>query len=256
MIDFTQEFKTYSNSDLLKITNNPDDYQPLAVEAAQAILATRQVSGQDFEIAAKDLFVLRQENEARRQKKQQLENKVKNIGTSFLSVVNPVQTEPSSADRTINIVSIVFGVFSLFILYSGFGMLRFIFSGNQASLDLGTDLYLLHFIILPIATISFFERKKMGWVLLSVFLTYSVIDTVGRFILTLKTHLSVSALANLFPQYSPIMFIWPFLFFGGALWVICKPRIIEIFSINRNALLKSIGITVILTLIMIYISFI
>ena len=37
MTEFTERFKTYSNTELLKIIDNPDDYQPLAVEAANSI---------------------------------------------------------------------------------------------------------------------------------------------------------------------------------------------------------------------------
>jgi hypothetical protein len=47
MTDFTEKFTAYSNTDLLKIIDSPDDFQPLAVETAKSIFASRQLSDKD-----------------------------------------------------------------------------------------------------------------------------------------------------------------------------------------------------------------
>lgn len=107
MIDFKKQFETYNNIDLIKIIEEPNDYQPLAVEAAQIILATRQVTDRDFEIAKNELAVLNQDKEFKNQKALEFETKIKNIGVSILAAVNPLQTKPISSDRTIKILSII-----------------------------------------------------------------------------------------------------------------------------------------------------
>ena len=55
MTDFTEKFKTYSNTELLKIIDNPDLYQPLAVETANSIIASRQLTDQEFANAKAEL---------------------------------------------------------------------------------------------------------------------------------------------------------------------------------------------------------
>ncbi|MEO8403605.1 MAG: hypothetical protein ABI480_03385, partial [Chitinophagaceae bacterium] len=41
--DFSYYYKTISDADLLSILENPDDYQPEAIEAAKNELITRQL---------------------------------------------------------------------------------------------------------------------------------------------------------------------------------------------------------------------
>ena len=86
MNDFTEKFKTYSNTDLLKIIESPDDYQPLAVETAKIIFSSRQLSEEDIENAKADLESQRQEKEIQTQKKRKIAltaEYVKNIAKSI-----------------------------------------------------------------------------------------------------------------------------------------------------------------------------
>src|SRR5687767_12431581 len=48
MSDFHQRFQHYSNIDLLKIVNRPDNYQPEAIETAKQILSSRLVSDEEL----------------------------------------------------------------------------------------------------------------------------------------------------------------------------------------------------------------
>ena len=45
--NFYEEYKSYSNFELLKILKQPADYQPAAVDAATLILKEREVSEQE-----------------------------------------------------------------------------------------------------------------------------------------------------------------------------------------------------------------
>ena len=248
MTDFTEKFTTYSNSDLLKIIESPNDYQPLAIETAQTILASRQLSDQDVEIAKKELATLRQEKKAKDQKKKNLENTVKNIGASVLSTVNPIQSETPNSDKLIKIISIIFGGLFLFQLYKEFGMISFMFTDSEAKWDFSMVLYFWPLVIVPTATILFFKRKKFGWTLLAIFLTYSAVNSIGLFILAFNMNSSgISALDNIFPQTSPTTHIFTLLFFAGILWAICKEGIREIYTIDKKYMFKTIGIIATLT---------
>jgi hypothetical protein len=49
MNQYTELYKPLSNSDLLKIINNPNDYQLSAIEAAKSELADRQLTEVELE---------------------------------------------------------------------------------------------------------------------------------------------------------------------------------------------------------------
>lgn len=246
MTDFTGKFTTYSNTDLLKIIDSPDDYQPLAVETAKNIFASRQLSDKDIESAKGELALLRQEKEAKDQKN--IENKAKNIGASVLSTVNPIQAETPNTDKIIKIISIVFGGLFLFQLYKEFGMISFMFTDSGAKWDFSMVLYFLPVLIVPTATILFFKRKKSGWTLLAIFLSYSAVSSIGLFILTLNREPSAfPSLDNIFPQTSPTTHIMTLLFFAGTLWTICKKEIREIYSVDKKYMFRTIGIIATLT---------
>jgi len=111
--------------------------------------------------------------------------------------------------------------------------------------------YFLPLILLPTATILFGLRKKSGWVLMASYLTYSVICT---FVLTIMTwnmkSIGIPALDNLFPQTSLTTKTLTTLFFGGTLWVLTKAEIKKQYEINKQTLIKTIGIAILLTILL------
>lgn len=251
MTDFTEKFTTYSNTDLLKIIDSPDDYQPLAVETAKTIFASRQLSDKDIEIATAELDALKQEKEAKDQKKKDLENKMKNVAASVLSMANPIQAETPNSDKIIKIVSIVFGGLFLFRLYKELGMISFMFTDSEAKWDFSMVLYFLPLLIVPTATILFFKRKKIGWTLLAIFLSYSAVGSIGLLIMTLNSEPSIF-LDLLFPQISPETYIMTLLFLAGILWTICKKEIREIYSVDKKFMYGTIGIIAVITVLTTY----
>ncbi len=248
MTDFTEKYTTYSNTDLLKIIDSPDDYQPLAVETAKTIFASRQLSDKDIEIATAELDALKQKKEEKDQKKKALENKVKNIAASVLSTVNPIQAETPNSDKIIKIVSIVFGGLFLFQLYQEYEMISFMFTDSGAKWDFSVVLYFLPLLIFPTATILFFKRKKIGWSLIASFLSYSAVGYIGLFIFTVNSEPSnFPVLDNIFPQTSPSTHIVNSLFFAGILWAICKEEIREIYTVDKKYMFRTIGVIATIT---------
>jgi len=252
-MDFTKTFKDYSNTDLLKIIHNPNEYPSQAVETAKTIFASRQLSEEEIEIVKAELAIQQEGKEVKRQKINNIENKMKNIGTLLLNNVNPIQAETATAEKLIKIISIVFCGLFIFKIYKEFGMISFMFTNNEAKWDFSMMLYFLPFVIIPIATFLFFKRKKIGWTLLAVYLTYSAISSFGLFILTINMKSSgVAILDSIFPQASPITHILTLAFWGGILWTISKGNIREIYSIDKKYMLATIGIVGILTILTTY----
>jgi hypothetical protein len=248
MTDFTEKFTTYSNSELLKIIESPDDYQPSAVETAKIIFETRNLSDKEIEMAEIKLEELKLEKEAKENKRLNLEKKTKIMASSFLSMVNPIQIEEPTTDKIIRNISIVLGGLFLFGLYKDFGMISLIFNKSTGKLDIFLVFCFLPFFIIPFASILFFKRLKIGWTLLSIFLSYSVVSSFKLLIIILnRTFSNIPAFDNFLPKSSLIGNIISFLFYIGILLIISKEEIREVYSIDKRHMFISIIISALLT---------
>lgn len=126
---------------------------------------------------------------------------------------------------------------------------------SEAKWGLSDLLYILPLIILPTATILFFKRKKIGWTLLSIFLTYSAVGPVVLFLMTFNRQSSgITVLDDMLPETSA--YLITLLFYGSCLWTICKEDIRDIYSVDKNKMLTTIGIVATVTAIITFIIFI
>ena len=247
MNPFSEKYKLSRTSDLLKIIEFPDDYQPLAVEAAKYEIADRQLTDIELNEAKAELEFQRQENKIRIDKKGEIENNVKKNITNFLNTFNPIQKSIPTSDKLIKLISIVFGAISFYQIYKEFNFITSLFTFNSGHWDLWVVSYLLPMIFLPIAIVLFWIRKKIGWILLTIFLTYSVINAISLLYMILSNKSSgYSIIDSLFPSPSSTETILSLLFFGGALLTICKNSVREKYKIDKRQLIASIGITTVL----------
>lgn len=237
MNNFTEKFKTYSNAELLKIIENAVDYQPLAVETAKTIVSSRQLTNEDIEDAKAELESQRQAKEVHAQKVKNVENKVKNIAESILETINPIQTETPTTDKIIKIISIVFGGLFLLQLYKEFSMLSYMFS-VRADWDFSMVLYYIPLLFLPTAAYLFYKRTKIGWILLSIYLTYSAVTSISLFFLALNREPSgIPALDSLYPTTSSSKYVLTLIFFGATLWFICNSKMRDVYRIDKKTMI-------------------
>jgi len=110
-MEFDEKFKTYSNTDLLRVIENPNDYQFQAVETAKTIFSDRQLSEMEIKIARDELEIERQDKSKKEQQKIAVENKVINVGKTIFDHINPIQKETPTSEKTIRIISILFDDF-------------------------------------------------------------------------------------------------------------------------------------------------
>lgn len=146
------------------------------------------------------------------------------------------------------------GLLFLLQIYRDFGIIRFMFTNPEARWDFSMALYLLTLLIIPAALFLFFKRMKIGWTLLTILLTYIVVSFVNLFILMFKLW-GNSKFDNLLTETILIKDILTLAFLGGVLWIICKRNIRKIFNVDRKYMLTTIGITVILTSLLVYLMF-
>ncbi|MDR2920333.1 MAG: DUF1542 domain-containing protein [Tannerella sp.] len=253
-MDFTERFNSYSNSQLLGIIENPNDYQPEAVETAKAIISHRQLTDNELEIAKNELDAEKQKIISKEQQEKEMYEELKNFGESVLENISPVQRKSFNANKTIKIISILLGVMFLFRLYSEFKMIRFIFTDYATEWDLSMVFNYLPLLILAISAILFWMKKKAGWILAGVSLTHDAFGAIQMFyILWSRQSKEPNLLIDfMLPSVPPVYHIGAFLFFMGMIIVICRKNIRAIFSVEKLTMILTIALTVLIIWLTIY----
>ncbi|WP_166965394.1 hypothetical protein [Yeosuana marina] len=253
MTEFTELYQKLSNSELLKIISEAEKYNPIAIETAKTEIESRQLTEQELNQAKSQ--ITEKENTKKREieKRKQREEKIKKSTSTLFETINPIQNGIQTPEKIIRLTILIFGGLAIYRLYQQFGMFQVIFHEGISDWDFSMVEYFFPIIILPIAVILFWKRKKIGWILLSIFLTYSAFNTVVLFFMNLGRQPSgIPALENLFPTVSSGVYIMTLLFFGGFLFLNCKEEIRNFFKISKQTMIATIVLTFIVNLIFIY----
>lgn len=246
-MEFNERFKRYSNTELLRVIDNPDSYQSKAIKVAKELLSDRQLTEEEIKSAKEELEMERQKKSDEKLKKRAVENKFRNVAKSMFDNLNPIQKEKPTSEKTIKTISLLFGGLFLFQLYKEFGTIISTLADNPAEWDVSVALFFLPLIVLSIAIILFYKRKKSGWLLLTLFLTYSAIFEIGFFIVMFNIYSSSSIGFNgLLPQNLPIVNLFLFLFFAGTIWAISRKNVRDIYGISKQTMILTISIMAII----------
>lgn len=239
MNQFSERYKSLYNSDLLKIINNPGDYQPLAVETAKIELNTRQLTAEELEIANKEYESQQVKEQARIEKQHALENISKRTLFSMLEIIK----RPPPKRRIKIIISMIFILMLLFQAIGKISLVSYMFTDDGAGWDLAMVILLLPLLLIPISLLLFWFNKKTGWVLLSVYIIYLACYSIIEFYELFSVQYPEDA--PIHRSYSPMSF-FPFLFFqifffGGMIWAMCRNDIRQDYRIDKKTLFISIG---------------
>jgi hypothetical protein len=243
MNPFSENYKSLKNSDLLNIIRNPQDYQPLAVEAANNELTNRQLSNEELAEAEFEFELVQKERENKIEKQREIESKLMNVGTTLAETLNPVQKSELTSDNAIRLLTIVFGGMSIYRLYAAYRDIKNI--SDIAYFDwIGGLFSLVLLFLVPIATFQFWKRKKNGWILFSILFTFGCLSAIKIAIFAIHLQLSnIPGIERFIGPMNPVVYAMTFAFYAAALWMICKPNIREIYNIERDEMFRRIGIS-------------
>ncbi len=244
---FAQLYKTWPADQLLDIINNPDEYQPVALEAARAELDSRQLSEADLE-SAFALHAGRQKEKADRQRKAaSIDHHIQSAGSTIAEALRPVENV-LKVDKQIRYVSIAFGVIALINLYRELPSLRYMFSDSSAVWDMGMVWYLLLPFLFPAAVVMFWFRKKLGWIFSALFFAYALAGALIFLFSVLTSRLEFGA--GLYAGPSPTTLLGSVLIYGGATWVLTKASIRKAYGIDKPVMWLSMAAGVVIVLLM------
>lgn len=194
--NFCDQYKNYSNIDLLKILKQPNNYQAAAVDAAMQILKERQVSETEF-LQADEYF---QDIQAKEQIKKNKINFYKEKAADFLEPVLKPTTEVKP-HKWINILLLVITLQYIWTLFiNGKHLISFIGfvidckhngfdSSNEpitywqcvlSSFDITIFFEFISIIYVPIICYLLYKRRRWGWILLFADNLFVFISLLGQ----------------------------------------------------------------------------
>ena len=250
-MDFIKQFEEYSTIRLLSIIDNPNDYQPDAVDAAKTLLSDRQLSDEEIELARNELNA---ETQTKEQKERASKDKLTNAYKYVFDTVNPMKEKNSSAEKTIRNITVAFGAIILLYLLRNNEILHFIFYNVLPDWDTGTFFSFLPLVVCITSIILFYKKKRIGWFLLAIYLIYSSITEIWMLIMVLSIQPTgiESIDVILLPYASITVYIVLFIFYTGIARTISKENIRSVYSINKQTMIYTISITALAVVLMIY----
>ena len=248
MNEFTERFKSKTNSELIHIVENPAGFQELAVEAAVAEIKKRDLSDDELKEAEEILIGEKEAALTKSQKKKEQEDKVLEGMSTVVGVFNPIQNG-TATDRIITAIVIVFSFMWAYNLYNQFYIFQYTFTTGDFGVDLSLLLILRPLIFLPVAIFLFWKRQKAGWVLLAAEITFKLVEKVYSLILSIGMEpTGVELLDTMFPPVPISSYLITIACWLATLWAIGQRSIRAEFTISLSTMRITIVVTVMLGL--------
>jgi hypothetical protein len=230
---FAEKYKTLSTAQLLEIIDTPENYQPLAITAAEDELLDRNPYVAEMTEARAENGARNAEKEAKSEKKKSFEDKIINVAGSVIETISPVQKTPSSLNRVILLISIVFALLGLFRLYTFYDESRYLLADNYRMVLNITLPALFEGIYLLGTAFMFWKKMKWGWIFLVVYLFFAPVGAFIMFAIELwRSHFPFSASAGLMQEYTRSA-LFGGLFFGSCIWFAYKRSVKEVYKIDK-----------------------
>lgn len=240
--DFSRYYKRLSNTELLEILEDPGTHQASAIEAAKNEFANRKLSKEEIYNAKADLRDKQLFTEKKFETRSKILNEIEKKRNSSIAFFNPNENGISKNEKRIRFITL--GLSALFLIYliKDVQTIRF-FTMYMTDIPAEFVAILLPMLILPVALILFWKRRPVGWRLLAIWLTYSILEsTVSLFVSD-----NSGPLDYLIPTPSMSGILINLVIVCGTLFTICQSNIREEFTINKKNMTSVLILTVVFT---------
>ncbi|QHI39052.1 hypothetical protein IMCC3317_44530 [Kordia antarctica] len=253
MTEFIERYKKLSDKELLAIIANASSYTSIALEAAKQELIARGISPDHLAELETQNIIDTKEKEALLQKRKVERERSKTDFFTLFITVNPFLKQLASHERLIRIMSWIFTVISIYVIFVLVYFIKtygYLFTVNQYEIGeyfdyqfsrygIGTSYLLLCLVyiisIIP-GTILFWKRKRLGWVLTTF---YMVSVAVGLFFLllyyTTKPGYQFNRMVDEFMMSDlPMWYSLYIAFLVFCLYVLFKGKVKNVFKIKKG----------------------
>jgi len=244
-----ENIQSLTNDELILMLEQSQNYLPGAIEIAKQEFQRRSITEEQV-VEARN-YHLQQERKREEQKDkirksiQPGENRFREVLRTF----DPLTTDIPRTERAIRIIVIVFGCIAVYGLLTNY-KIGWIYFGEIGRSPFLSILALFDFVMPVLSIFFFYKRKKIGWILLVMLLTYSAVFEVLQIIAV--SSLKEESLVFIRPP-SLFSLITGFLFYSLTIWAICKKSLRDVFKVDKETALKSILFTAVLVSLMTYI---
>jgi hypothetical protein len=159
--NFHDQYKDYSNIELLKIVRQPNEYQTEAVDAATSILKERSISETDIQQV--DTYF--EEIEAKAKQKSEKLNSYKEKAADFLQPIVKPGPEVKPA-KWLNILLLFIGLDYVWMFYNSIKRIVSISRCRNCTFDITIVLTIVTLIYVPVIFFLLFKKRRWGWILL------------------------------------------------------------------------------------------
>jgi hypothetical protein len=216
----------------------PNDYTPEALSAAEAELASRQISEEELEAAHKAV----DERVAIEHVKKQLKRDRTDAITQTLDGV-AMELMPGNAkwrhpERAILVITVLSILLVIIGVASDIPMIRYAF--YVGIIESGYAPILVMYAVWLAAAILFYARYKFAWYALMLLNMFALISMCANLIVYQLGPMPLHVYEDRSETNAKSLF--GLLFFGSQLYVILRPEMLEIFNINPR--IKNILISV------------
>ncbi len=246
--DYKTLYKNHSNQELLKIINQPEQYQPEAIAAAKEILAAREVSEEDEHEVKKEFYNKQVEKEM---KAETINAFKETISDKLQYLINPIRhpNRKISPVYWITILVIINVLYYIWYLPSTIRVIIFTLN-NEYDNSVSFILYSLLTEIIQLAYTPFFcylllKRSKWGWILLTSPAMIMIIAHLYNIYSMYSLQYEISYLFIDKP-YNPLYDLVSIGYNVVLLFFVFKEKVREFFSVSKILAKRTIIFTLLL----------
>lgn len=257
--DFYDQYKDYSNIDLLKIVRRPTEYQVAAIDAATQILSEREVTQSDLEQV--DNYFDEIDTETKR-KTDKINSYKEKTADFFEPVLKP--TSEVKPEKWLNVLLLVIGLQYLWTLYNNISHLvrfvKFVNDCKSYGFDNSTEtitywtcflsrfdplvfFQIVTLIYVPIIFYLLFKRKRWGWILLFADTLFGLISLISQSFIFFKY--------QQYHQGETVSFFTQIIIKGLFVFFLWRNYISEFFNVTIEIKKKTAIVTIIVTVLFI-----
>src|SRR5690554_323782 len=245
-----EKYKEYTNKQLIKVIVKADDYQPEAVQIAKTIVSEREITPEERDEINETIEIEKKAQKEKEKKKRELEEKVSNRIKSIFNEINPLNKTEPNGQKIVKLVFWVFGILYLFQLYYDFPLLISLFTDPPKRFEWEIIFFLIGVAYLPASLYHFYRLKRIGWILMCLYMIHSFLFSLGTFIsLWMLSNSDDSVMFYNAPQPNFTYLILNSFFYIGTIYLLLKKQVTVIFSIDFKSqiytlVLGSLGILI------------
>lgn len=250
--DFDGYYKSLSDEQVIEILrDNPDRYQQSALLAAKKEFDRRGLNKKNIELAEKEA----NQETASQKSNSLLENEKLSRAYSkaeeIVDLLQPFQEEKPGSERLIMVFSIIWGAAGLYYLYNFAIDINRVFDEFWFS-PLDYTVEILIPLVIMSASILFWRRKQVGWILFVLLTLISIPPQIKSIILLIDFNNQTDGLGRYATRYSINLAttILNLIFYGFTLNVVYRKDFTNIYRISKNKKEAALAFGILLSLIL------